>query len=119
MSVIDRLAMTLRNAITGLRMLPLRHKLVAASVAVAGGLGLIWLSGAGTGCATRGEAEARASLVSSGLQLAATQGSLEIERLAAGVKRMNQAATAYEADKDHAAFCAALDTLSDEFSLDR
>lgn len=63
------------------------------------------------GCTTREDVTARASLVSSQLQQAASEGKLKLEELAAGIKQMNDAATAYETTKDAQAYCDALDKL--------
>jgi hypothetical protein len=47
------------------------------------------------GCSSRDDVIARVGLVSSGFQEAAAQGRIKVEDLASGVKRMNEAATAY------------------------
>lgn len=69
------------------------------------------------GCSSRDDVIARVELVSSAFQEAAAQGRIKVEDLASGVKRMNEAATAYESSGDHEAYCDALDALSDEFKL--
>lgn len=116
MSVIDGVGSSLRNGLAWVAQLSLRNKLIAAGGVAAVVLGALWLVGGGRGCGSREDVEARVALVSSGLQQAAAEGKLAVDQLAAGVKKMNEAATAYEANKDHAAFCAALDQLSGEFA---
>lgn len=69
------------------------------------------------GCSSRDDVIARVGLVSSSLQEAAAQGRIKVETLASGVKRMNEAATAYETSGDHQAYCDALDTLNAEYDL--
>jgi hypothetical protein len=64
------------------------------------------------GCSTREDVTARVSAVSSQLQQAAAQGKLKLEELAAGIKQVNDAATAYETTKDAQAYCEALDSLN-------
>ena len=66
------------------------------------------------GCSSRDDVTARVATVSSGLQQAAAQGKITVERLADGIKRLNAAATAYEGTQDHQAYCSALDALSGE-----
>lgn len=86
---------------------------IIAVVAVAGVAALAALVTSGSrSCSNREHVEARVSLVSSQLQQAATQGRLKLEELAAGIKQMNDAATAYETTKDAQAYCEALDKLN-------
>lgn len=117
MSVIARGATAIRNGLARLATWSLRTKLIAGGGAALVALVALWFAVGGRGCASRDDVEARVALVSSGLQQAAAQGALKIDQLATGVKRLNAAATAYEADKDAGAFCEALDKLSDEFEL--
>ena len=86
---------------------------IIAAVAVAGIAAVAVLVTSGSrSCSNREQVEARVSLVSSQLQQAATQGKLKLEELAAGIKQMNDAATAYETTKDAQAYCEALDKLN-------
>lgn len=70
--------------------------------------------GADHGCASRDEVAARVAGVASELQQAASQGKITIEQLADGIRRLNAAATAYDASQDHAAYCEAVDALRGE-----
>lgn len=79
--------------------------------------GLFVLMIARDGCASREDVTARVGEVAAKLQQAAAQGKIKVERLADGVRRMNAAATSYEATKDHTAYCEALDELAGEFKL--
>jgi hypothetical protein len=80
-------------------------------------IGLLVAIGIGRGCSSREDVIARVSIVSSRLQEAAAQGRIKVDRLAEGVKQVNAAATAYESNKDHQAYCDALDQVSEEFDL--
>ena len=66
-------------------------------------------------CSSRADVEARVALVSSELQDAAAQGKLSVEKLAEGIKRLNEASTAYNANNDHQAYCGVLNELRGEF----
>lgn len=70
------------------------------------------------GCSSRENVTARVSLLSSGLQEAAAQNRIKVEELAAGIRRLNAAATTFEATKDHQAYCEALDELTDDYKLE-
>jgi hypothetical protein len=69
------------------------------------------------GCGSRDDVVARVADVSSRLQQAATQGQIKVEELASGIKRLNEASTRYEADKDHQAYCDALQGIDADFTL--
>jgi hypothetical protein len=69
------------------------------------------------GCSSREDVIASVGLVSSAFQEAAAQERIKVEDLASGVKRMNEAATAYETSSDHQAYCDALDKLKAEYEL--
>lgn len=69
------------------------------------------------GCGSREDVVARVSIVSSRLQEAAAQGQIKVDELASGIKRLNEASTRYEADKDHQAYCDALQSISGDFQL--
>jgi hypothetical protein len=69
------------------------------------------------GCGSRDDVVARVADVSSRLQQAAAQGQIKVEELASGIKRLNEASTRYEADKDHQAYCDALQGIDADFTL--
>lgn len=71
--------------------------------------------GRARGCSSRADVEARVALVSSQLQEAAAQGKLSVEKLAEGIKRLNEASTAYNASSDHQAYCEVLNELRGNF----
>lgn len=107
-----------RNALAWVQRLSLRSKLAGgvAMVAVVA-IGAYFAFGLGRGCYSRDDVTARVAIVSSGLQQAAAQGKLKIEALAVGIKRMNEAASAYNANNDQAAFCNALDQIAEAYKL--
>jgi hypothetical protein len=93
-------------------------------IAIAGAVGVVliamvayFVAGGTRGCSSREDVIARVGRVSSGLQEAAAQGRIKVENLASGIKRMNEASTAYEKSGDHGAYCEALDTIGTEFQL--
>lgn len=95
-----------------------RHPRRAAVIAGASAL-LIVILGAGffgwsRGCTSRDEVASHVAVATSQFQEAASQGEITIEQLADGVRRLNAAATAYETDHDHGAYCKAVDTLREE-----
>lgn len=101
------------------RRLTPRGRMITIGGSGAAGIAAVALSfGISEDCSARTDVEARVALTSSTLQQAAAQGALSVDRLADGVKRLNAAATAYETDKDAAAFCAALDKLAEDFDLE-
>ena len=107
-----------RNMLARFSRLDTRTKLIGGGiVAVALALAALWLAAGDRGCSSRAEVEARVALVSSNLQQAAAQGEITVERLADSVKRLNAAATTYEATQDHQAYCQALDALRSEVDL--
>jgi hypothetical protein len=93
-------------------------KLSTSTIAAIGAAAILaaavaWFFASGSSaCSNREQVEARVSLVASQLQQAASQGKLKLEELAAGIKQMNDAATAYETTKDAQAYCEALDKLN-------
>jgi hypothetical protein len=86
--------------------------MVAGAGALA--LGLITLYGISTSrsCSSRADVEARVALVSAQLQEAGAQGKLSVEELGQSIKRINQAAAAYDTSHDHQVYCSALDVVA-------
>jgi hypothetical protein len=87
----------------------------AVGVAVVAAGAAFWFAGS-SGCSSHDDVTARVAVVSSALQEKAAQGKLSVEELAGGIKRVNEAATAYETTKDAQAYCEALDKLSAEYA---
>jgi type II secretory pathway component PulM len=74
-----------------------------------------WLFAGGRPCGERPDVEARVATLSASLQAEAAAGKISIEELASRIKRLNAAATAFEASKDLPKYCEALDLLGEEF----
>src|SRR5262249_6675585 len=109
---------TLSNALVRLQQFSPRTKLAGlGAIAIVVAAGACFVFASGRGCSTRDNVTARVALVSSRLQAAAAQGKIKIEDLATGIRRLNGAATTYNANADHAAYCAELDKLSDDYKL--
>ena len=90
---------------------------VAASLIGIAALSM-WAVTVSTGCYSRDAATARVAALSTKFQEAAATGTIKIDALATGIRRMNAAATSYNADADHAKFCDALDQVRGDFNLD-
>lgn len=95
------------------------------STQIAAGVGVLviaiaasWFAVGARGCSSRSDVEARVAVASAALQQAAAQGKIKIEALAAGIRRLNESATAYNASHDHKTYCDALEQLRGEYKLD-
>jgi hypothetical protein len=97
-----------------------RHRYIAlglaGAIALAAVIGTFLIVGK-RGCGSRDDVVARVADVSSRLQQAAAQGQIKVEELASGIKQLNEASTRYEADKDHQAYCDALQGIDADFNL--
>lgn len=104
------------NAVTAWGKLSGRQKLLAMGAVLATIVALsVFGLRAARGCGSRADVEARVALVSSQLQEAAAQGKLSVAKLAEGIKRLNEASTAYNANADHQAYCQVLNELKGDF----
>jgi hypothetical protein len=77
-----------------------------------------WLYSGRGGCSSRADIEARVQALAGEAQQAASQGKINVEELASRIKRMNEAASAYETSKDAQAYCEALGKLQAEFGAE-
>jgi hypothetical protein len=66
---------------------------------------------AATGCSSRADVEARVADVTADLQAQASRGEISLVTLANRIKRINEAAKAYERDADAQTYCDALGGL--------
>ena len=64
-----------------------------------------------TGCSSRADVEARVADVTADLQAQASRGEISLVTLAGRIKRINDAAKAYERDADAQTYCDALSGL--------
>lgn len=67
---------------------------------------------AATGCSSRADVEARVADVTADLQAQASRGEISLVTLANRIKRINEAAKAYERDADTQTYCDALSGLT-------
>jgi hypothetical protein len=66
---------------------------------------------AATGCSSRADVEARVADVTADLQGQASRGEISLVTLANRIKRINEAAKAYERDADAQTYCDALSDM--------
>ncbi len=91
-------------------------------MAALGGAGILaiglaaWLFAGGRSCGERADVEARVADISSAMQADAASGKITVEELAARVKKVNAAATAFETSNDLGGYCEALETLNEQFA---
>jgi len=98
--------------------LPMSRRLIVfggAGAVAALALAALFIWSGGFGCTSRDDVTARVAEVSANLQQAAAQGKITVEELATGIRRLNAAATLYQGNSDHGAYCTALGELSDDY----
>ena len=93
--------------------LSVRNRWIASGAALALALIVAFTSyHAATGCSWRADVEARVADVTADLQAQASRGEISLVTLANRIKRINEAAKAYERDAKDQLYCDALTSLT-------
>ena len=93
--------------------LSVRNRWIATGAALALAFLILFTSyQAATGCSSRADVEARVADVTADLQAQASRGEISLVTLANRIKRINEAAKAYERDAKDQLYCDALTSLT-------